>query len=42
MWVLIIFGDNVEDRVGSLGFLAFYLICGVVSGLTQAFIALGP
>jgi rhomboid family protein len=39
MWVLIIFGDNVEDRVGSLGFLAFYLICGIVSGLTQAFIA---
>jgi membrane associated rhomboid family serine protease len=39
MWVLIIFGDNVEDRMGSIGFLAFYLICGVVSGLTQAFIA---
>ncbi len=39
MWVLIIFGDNVEDRMGSLGYLAFYMICGVVSGLTQAFIA---
>ncbi len=38
MWVLIIFGDNVEDRMGSVVFLAFYLICGVVSGLTQAFI----
>lgn len=39
MWVLIIFGDNVEDRMGSIGFLLFYLICGIVSGLTQAFIA---
>ncbi len=39
MWVLIIFGDNVEDRMGSIPYLIFYLICGVVSGLTQAFIA---
>ncbi len=39
MWVLFIFGDNVEDRMGSLPYLFFYLICGVVSGLTQAFIA---
>ncbi len=39
MWVLIIFGDNVEDRIGHPGYLAFYLACGVVSGLTQAFIA---
>ncbi len=38
MWVLIIFGDNVEDRMGSLGYLLFYMVCGVVSGLTQAFI----
>ncbi len=39
MWVLFIFGDNVEDRMGSLPYLLFYLICGIVSGLTQAFIA---
>lgn len=39
MWVLIIFGDNVEDRLGSVRYLLFYLICGVVSGLTQAFIS---
>ena len=39
MWVLIIFGDNVEDRMGSFRYLVFYLACGVVSGLTQAFIA---
>ena len=39
MWVLIIFGDNVEDRMGSIRYLFFYLVCGVVSGITQAFIA---
>jgi membrane associated rhomboid family serine protease len=39
MWVLIIFGDNVEDRLGSIRYLLFYLVCGVVSGLTQAFVA---
>ncbi len=39
MWVLIIFGDNVEDRMGSIRYLIFYLVCGVVSGITQAFIA---
>ena len=33
MWVLIIFGDNVEDRMGSLGYLVFYMVCGLISGL---------
>ena len=31
MWVLIIFGDNVEDRMGSVVYLLFYLVCGVIS-----------
>ena len=35
MWILIIFGDNVEDRMGPLGFLAFYLLGGVAAGLLQ-------
>src|SRR5512135_1718176 len=39
MWVLFIFGDNVEDRMGSIPYFIFYMICGVVSGFTQAFIA---
>jgi membrane associated rhomboid family serine protease len=39
MWVLLIFGDNVEDRMGSGRFLVFYLVCGILSGLTQSFIA---
>ncbi len=29
MWYLWIFGDNVEDRLGHLRFLAFYLLCGI-------------
>lgn len=33
MWTLWIFGDNVEDRMGPLRFLAFYLLCGVAAGL---------
>ena len=33
MWTLWIFGDNVEDRMGPLRFLVFYLLCGVASGV---------
>ncbi len=36
MWVLWLFGDNVEDRMGHLRFLLFYLLCGVVAGLLHA------
>lgn len=35
MWILLIFGDNVEDRMGHLGFFFFYLCCGVVATLLQ-------
>ena len=38
MWVLFIFGDNVEDRMGSGGYLVFYLLSGVAAGLLQAFL----
>ncbi|CAL1239837.1 rhomboid family intramembrane serine protease [Candidatus Methylocalor cossyra] len=31
MWMLWIFGDNIEDRMGVLGYLAFYLLCGLVA-----------
>lgn len=33
MWSLYIFGDNVEDRLGHFRYLAFYLLCGIASGL---------
>jgi membrane associated rhomboid family serine protease len=32
LWTLWIFGDNVEDRLGSVGFLIFYLACGFSAG----------
>src|SRR5512140_865027 len=31
MWYLWIFGDNVEDHFGHLGFLVFYLASGIAS-----------
>ena len=31
MWYLWIFGDNVEDRLGHVRFLLFYLIAGIVA-----------
>lgn len=30
-----IFGDNVEDRLGHLGYLGFYLFCGAAAALGQ-------
>jgi membrane associated rhomboid family serine protease len=35
MWVLWIFGDNVEDRLGHFGYLIFYLVAGVLASLTH-------
>jgi membrane associated rhomboid family serine protease len=35
MWFLHIFGDNVEDRMGPIRFLLFYLLCGWVSGFAH-------
>jgi membrane associated rhomboid family serine protease len=29
MWFLFIFGDNVEDAMGALRFIVFYLLCGL-------------
>jgi membrane associated rhomboid family serine protease len=31
MWYLWIFGDNVEDRLGHVRFLVFYLLAGIVA-----------
>jgi membrane associated rhomboid family serine protease len=36
MWFLYIFGDNVEDRVGHIGYIFFYLLCGMGAALAQA------
>ncbi|MBA3871298.1 MAG: rhomboid family intramembrane serine protease [Anaerolineae bacterium] len=38
MLYLWIFGDNIEDRLGSLLYLAFYLVCGFAAGYAQVLI----
>lgn len=40
MWFLYIFGDNIEDRLGHAGYLAFYLFCGVAA--SAAHLVIGP
>ncbi len=37
MLYLWIFGDNVEDRMGSIRFLLFYLLCGTLATLAQIY-----
>jgi len=36
LWV---FGNNIEDSMGHLRFIAFYLICGVVAVLAHTFLS---
>lgn len=36
LWTLWLFGRAVEDRLGSLRFLAFYLLSGIAAGLAHA------
>ena len=38
MWYLWIFGDNVEDRLGHVRFLGFYLASGVLSALLHVLV----
>lgn len=37
MLFLWVFGNNIEDRLGRLRFLPFYLVCGVLAAMAQAF-----
>ena len=37
LWLLWIFGDNIEDRMGGVRILAFYLLCGLIAGLTHIY-----
>ncbi len=38
MLYLWIFGDNLEDRMGKIMYLAFYLLCGFIAGYAQVII----
>ncbi|WP_371830532.1 rhomboid family intramembrane serine protease [Candidatus Entotheonella palauensis] len=35
MWMLWIFGDNVEDRMGRIGFFIFYVLSGLAAGIAH-------
>src|SRR4051812_18083710 len=37
MLFLWIFGDNIEDRLGHVRYLIFYLVCGILAGLAHVF-----
>jgi membrane associated rhomboid family serine protease len=39
MWFLWIFGDNIEDSMGHKNYFFFYLICGVLAGLSHVFVS---
>jgi rhomboid family protein len=41
MLFLFIFGDNVEDNMGHIKYLLFYLLCGFAASFTQIFLG-GP
>jgi membrane associated rhomboid family serine protease len=41
MWFLWIFGANVEDRLGSIPYLFFYLVTGIGSGVAQVLFSWG-
>jgi membrane associated rhomboid family serine protease len=38
MLFLWIFGDNLEDRLGHLRYLVFYLVCGILASLAHVFV----
>ncbi len=38
MLFLFIFGDNIEDRIGHFRYAIFYLVCGVLAGLSHVFV----
>ncbi len=37
MLFLWIFGDNIEDRLGHVRYISFYLICGLIASLAHVF-----
>ena len=41
LWFLWVFGQGVEDEIGSARFLVFYLTCGVVAGMVHVYFSHG-
>lgn len=42
MWMLFIFGDNVEDRMGSGRYAIFYIFGGIAAGFLQFYFSQNP
>lgn len=42
LWILFIFGDNVEDRLGSIPYLLLYVAGGLAAALLQLFLTREP
>lgn len=40
MLFLWVFGDNIEDRMGHLKYLIFYLLCGILATLTHTIVTI--
>ncbi len=38
LWFLWVFGDNIEDTLGRVRYLALYLACGITGGLAHVFL----
>ena len=36
LWV---FGDNIENRIGHIRYLIFYLVCGIIASLSHVFVS---
>lgn len=42
VWMLYIFGDNVEDRLGSFRYILFYVLGGISAGVLQYVFSVSP
>lgn len=42
LWMLVVFGDNVEDRLGSVRYLVFYILGGIAAGILQFMFTTNP
>ncbi len=42
MVFLYVFGDNVEDALGHVRYIFFYLICGVIAALVHSLVTVSP
>jgi len=39
MLFLWVFGDNIENRIGHIRYLIFYLVCGIIASLCHVFVS---